>query len=256
MKKVLLILITGFLFYNTANATASAVTFTAKQTGNWSDPNTWTITGTNTNSHTYPHSAGAYSDTLTQHDLVVIPSGFTVTLTANSYAYSMTLQGAIADAGFSLTIYQSGTSSSGATPLTTLSGNSGSFTGGGSLILTGHGYIKIYGGNGLTVDNLTVSQTVASSYPFFANICAMNSGTLIVTGTLALNSSGVFCLGTKALTLSNSISGATYFSGTNVQTGDGTSSLSAGTTVSATGVLAFKNLNGFVGFNSFTTFPA
>jgi len=240
MKNNLLAFLLIIVFHSIASATAVTATFTATKSGNWNDPSVWAITGTNTNSHTYPCSAGL-ADTSTQHDAVAIPSAYIVTLTANSFAYNLALQtGAIQDGGFNLSLYQSGTTTSGSTPLTvTSSTNTGSFTGTGSIILTGHGYIKIYAGSGLTVDNLTISQSTAFAY--WNNICALNSGNLIVTGTLTLNNSGVFCLGTKQLSLYKSITGVSQIQNTNITTGDGTSSLTAGTSVNAGGILAFKS---------------
>jgi hypothetical protein len=237
MKRSLLFFIPFLLFIQLSNA--GTVTWTATKSGNWNDPTVWTISGTNSANHTYPSSNG-WSDTSSQKDAVIVP-GFTVTLTANSMAYNLALQnGTLQDGGFSLSLFQNGTSTTGSTPLTvTSSGNIGTHSGTGSIILVGNGYLKIYAGSGLTVGNLTINQV--TPYQYFNNICALNSGNLIVTGIFTLNNSGVFCLGTKTLTLYNSIVGAANFSAGSVVTGNGTSSLTSGSSVSTAGAIVFKN---------------
>ena len=74
MKKILLILIAGFLFYNNASATATPVTWTAVTGTNldWNSPSTWTITS-GSSTHSIP---GAVGTTVTNYtDNVVIPVG-------------------------------------------------------------------------------------------------------------------------------------------------------------------------------------
>ena len=248
MKRVLLLLLLLSPFISKFSySQATTVTFTAVKSGNWNDPTVWSISGTTT--HTYPSSNGS-SDTSTYHDAVIIgvdgsSNPYTVTMTSSTLAYYLYLEGgAINYAGYNLTLYQSGSSTSGSTPLSVVSStNTGSFTGSGSIILTGHNYIKIYAGSGLTVQNLNYNPT--GTFSGWNNLCALNSGNLIITGTLTLNNT--FCLGTKELSLYNSITNANNLSGASVLTGNGTSN-SSGTSVSAAGNLCFKS--------SSVTFPA
>ena len=214
MKRVLLSL------FVLLSINLSAATLTATQSGNWSDASTW--------GGTAPTGSA---------DVVTIGAGFTVTLTGATAASSLVLNGTLNDAGFVLTL-----SKTNSTVLSSTTG--GTHSGSGSITLTGNKLIKITASTGytLTIGNLVVNQSAAASG--YNNICEIGGGTVSITGTLTLNSGGVFALNTKTLILSNPVSSAGFFTGSDIYPGTGASpitSVNGGTLVPATGSITLNS---------------
>jgi hypothetical protein len=209
MKKGLLFFSFLLFFYFSYSAT-----LTATQNGNWSDPNTW--------GGTTPAGTA---------DVVTIPAGITVTLTANTQASTLALNGTLIDAGYTLTL-----SKTNATVMT----GSGihTSTGAGAILFTGNKLIKIQNTpttTPLTLGNVIINQSAAATG--VNNICNIGGGVLIITGTLTLNSSGVFLLNNKTLGLSNAVENPQYFSGSDLYTNTD----NTGTLVPALGSITVNN---------------
>lgn len=215
MKKVLLFFFILFSFK------LSAATITAAASGgNWGSTSTW---------------VGGVLPATT--DAVTINAGTTVTLDNSYTCNNLVLNGTLNDNGYTLTLGRS----NNAGAIITGSGTHNS-TGSGKIQVTGLGLLKITGSSVLTLGNLTINQGTSDGTN--TNMADVGGGTVAIAGVLTLNSTGVFVLQTKTLSLNNSVVNPQYFSGTAVNT----LISGSGTSISAAGTLLFKS--------STVTFPS